>query len=172
MIDNRFVQRHHIVVLLLGIQAGCAVQSRSINNRELQLIVAGFQFDKQVQYLVDDFGRACSRTVDFVHDNDRCQVMLQRFAKHEFGLRHAAFVGINNKQYTVDHFHNPFHFSAKVGVSRGIHDVDQVILVRNGRILRQNGNPAFPFQIIRVHSPFLYGLVFPENPGLLQQFVD
>ncbi|MNC08308.1 hypothetical protein D3C75_558890 [compost metagenome] len=131
MLGNCLIEGKHVVILLLRVHAGCAVQCGSIHNREFQLIITGFQLNEQIQDFIDNFLRTGCRTVNLVHHNDRRQVLLQRFAQNEFRLRHAAFISIYNQQYTVNHLHDPFHFTAEVGVSRGIYNVDQELFIGN-----------------------------------------
>ncbi|MNN31155.1 hypothetical protein D3C81_1448300 [compost metagenome] len=163
MFNNGLIHRLHVIILLLSIQARGTVQCRCIYNREFQLLIICFQFNKQIQHFIDNFSWSCCRTVDFIYDNNRSQVALKSFTKYKLGLRHTAFISIYNEKHTVNHFHNTFYFTAKVGMSWCINDINQIVFIRNSCVLSQNRNPALPFQIIRIHRTFLYGFMFSEN---------
>ena len=78
-----------------------------------------------------------------------------------------------NQQYdTVDHAQYTFHFATKIGVSRGIYDVDMVAFVFDGGIFSENGNAALFFKIVAVHDAFFDLLVGTECAGLTQQLVN
>jgi len=53
-----------------------------------------------------------------------------------------------------------------------IDDIDAPVLPANRRVLRQNRNAAFAFQIIRIHDPIGHDGPLIECAGLLQQPVD
>src|SRR5690606_20332043 len=97
VLDDRLEQSFHIVVLLLRIQAGRAIQRGCIYDWKVQLLVTSFQFNKQIQYFIDNFRWSSVRAVDLIDDDDRSQPVVQRFAKNEFRLRHAALERINDQ---------------------------------------------------------------------------
>ena len=87
------------------------------------------------------------------------------------GLGHGAFGGVHQQNDAVDHFQNALHLAAEIGVTRGVHDVDLVVLIMHGSVLCQNGDAALPLQIAGVHDPLHSGLIFPVNTALLEHFV-
>lgn len=161
----------HVAVLLLWRQARRPVQSRCIDHREIELFVIRLELDEQFEHFVNNFMRPGIRAIDLVDDNDRRQIMLQRFAEHELRLRHAAFEGIDDEQDPVDHFHNALHFSAEIGVTRSIHDINQVIFIRNRGVFGQNRNAPFTLQIVRVHDAFLHHFIVAVCAGLLEKLI-
>ncbi len=111
------------------------------------------------------------RAVDFVDNHNDLVPQLQRFLQHKAGLRHGAFRRVYQQQNAVDHFENALHLAAKVGVTRGVYDIDFGVFITNGGVFRQNSNAALPLQISRVHNAIHNRLIFPINTALLQHFV-
>ncbi|CDN41630.1 hypothetical protein BN871_AI_01410 [Paenibacillus sp. P22] len=172
MLDDRFVHGFHVLVLLIQGHAGCAHESGSVHDRKFKLLVIGAKLDEEVENLVHDSLGSRVRTVDLVQDDDRGQVVLESFAQNELRLRHAAFESVHDEQNAVDHLHDALHFAAEVGVPGSIDDVDEVVLIVDRGVFRQNRNAALPLQIVGVHRPFMDDFVVAERSGLLQQLVD
>src|SRR3546814_13578855 len=63
------------------------------------------------------------------------------------------------------------HFTAEVGVARGVDDVDAVVLPANGGVLGQDGNAALALLIVGIHDAFDVAGAFAERAGLLQQTI-
>jgi hypothetical protein len=57
-------------------------------------------------------------------------------------------------------------------VARGVDDVDVVVAVHDGGVLRQDGDPAFLFQVVGVHYALVNRLVVAEGAGLFEELVD
>ena len=91
--------------------------------------------------------------------------------QHEFGLGHDPLKGVHQKDGSVHHFQDPLYFTAEVRVSRGVHDIDLYIFVKNGGILAQNRDAAFSLNVIAVHHPLLDLLVLTKDAALLQKLV-
>ena len=170
--QNGLEQRAHVAALVVLIQFGKAGQAGSIDDREVQLLVGCTQVVEQFECLVDNPAWTGRRFVDFVDDNDRFQTQSQGFFGHETGLRHRAFLCVNQQYDAVNHAQYTFHFATKIGVSRGIYDVDVVAFVFDGGIFSENGNAAFFFKIVAVHDAFFNLLVGTECTGLAQQLVN
>ena len=171
VLQDRIEHRLHVAAAHVFGQAGIAVQARSVNDREIELLVGRTQLVEQFERLVDGPVRARAWTVDLVDDNDRLQTQCQRFTRDETGLRHRAFLCIDQQQNRVDHRQNTFHFAAEVGVAWGVDDVDVGAFVLNSAVLRQNRNAALLFQVVRVHDSGVDRLVFTEGAGLAQQLI-
>jgi len=122
--------------------------------------------------MVDHPIRSRTITVDLIDHNDGLQPQSQRLLGYEARLRHGPFDGIDKQQDTINHAKHALHFTAKVRVTRCIHDVDVHALVINGQILGQNRDTPFLFEIVRVHDAFDNVLVRRKTPCLLQQLVD
>src|SRR5690606_22044634 len=165
VVDDGLEQGVHVVVHLLVIHAGDAVQGRGVDDREVQLLVGGTEVVEQVEDLVDDPVRTRARTVDLVDHDDRTQAGLERLLGHETGLRHRAVLGVDYQQHGVDHAHHTFHFTAEVGVSGGVDDVDVVVAPLQRRVLGENGNAALFFLVVGVHDALVFRFFAVEGAG-------
>ena len=107
-----------------GVQACGALTAAAEQHGAVQLLVGSAQIHQQVQHLVDDFLDAGVGAVDLVDGDHQAQVLLQSLLQHETGLGHAALGSVHQQQHAVDHLQHALHLAAKVGVARGIDDVD------------------------------------------------
>ena len=57
-------------------------------------------------------------------------------------------------------------------MARGVDDVDLDTVVHDRAVLRVNGDPAFPFQIVGVHHAVDDLLVVAEDVALIEESVD
>src|SRR5450759_338308 len=73
---------------IVEVHSRFAVTARSIDNREVQLLFGGVEFDEQVEGLVNDFLDTGILPVDLVDNNDRPEIELESFLKDEPCLRH------------------------------------------------------------------------------------
>ncbi len=112
------------------------------------------------------------RTVDLVDRNDRTQANFQRLANNELRLWHWTFSSVNENDSAVNHRKNTLNFAAEVGVARRVDDVDTRVFPDNRSGLRENGDPAFLFDVVGIHHAFCNALVVAERAGLLQEFID
>ena len=71
--------------------------------------------------------------VDLVDHHDGAQAVAEGFAQHEFGLRHWAFLGVNNEQAAVGHAQRTLNFTGEIGVAGSVDNVDLVVTVGNSR---------------------------------------
>ena len=148
-----------------------ALSGNSVKNWEVQLIVVSFQIHEQLVYFVHNFVDSRVLLVDFVDEQNRVQSLLQRLVQHETGLRHRTFAGVYQKDNGIYGFHDTFYLGAEVRVSRGVHDVDFVILVHDGTVLGINGNSTFSFDGIAVHDAIHHLLVVSKYVRLRQKCV-
>ncbi len=111
------------------------------------------------------------RAVNLVDDHNHLVTQFQCAGEHKAGLRHGAFRRIHQKDNTVDHLQDTFHFAAEVRVARCIYYVNFGIAIDNGRILGHDRDSALPLQVSGVHNTVYNLLIFPVNTGLLQQFI-
>ena len=142
-------------------------RARIVRWQRSSLAGVGLQVEDLRQHLLG----AGVLTVDLVDHHDHRVAERQRLAEHEARLRHRAFGGVDEQDHAVDHRQHALHFTAEVGVARGVDDVDVRAFVLNRAILRQNRDAAFLFQVVRVHDPGIDLLVFAEGAGLPQQLV-
>ena len=170
--QNYFEQRLQRIAFLVHGQFGNTVTGGSQNNRELQLIFICIQLNEQVQNFVNNFINTLVRAVNLVDYNNRFQVLFQCFTQYVFGLRHRAFISINQQQYAVNHGQYAFNLAAEVSMARGVQNVDFYAVVHNSGVFRQNGDTTFTFQSIGVHNTFFNALVSTENAALLQHSIN
>ena len=171
--QDQVEQRLHALVLrTLGALGHPALLGRPVQDREVELLLAGVERREQVEHLVDDFGRARVGTVDLVDDDDRLQADLERLGDHEFGLRQRAFGGVDQHQRAVHHVQDALDLTAEIGVAGGVDDVDAGVLPLHRGRLGQNGDAALALQIVGVHGAIRHLLVLAERTGLLEELVD
>jgi hypothetical protein len=125
MAEDEVVHRGEALVLRTGrIMRHPALLARTVEDREIELLVAGVERGKEIEDLVDDFGDAGVGLVDLVDRHDRAQAELQRLGDHELGLRHRAFGRIDQHDGRVDHVQDALDLAAEIGVAGGVDDVD------------------------------------------------
>jgi hypothetical protein len=90
--------------------------------------------------------------------------------KHKLGLRHGAFLGVDDQQAAVGHVEGALHLARKVGVAGGVDDVDLVAVVVDRDGFGRDGNPALALEVAGVEDGGLLhlGLVVAEGVGLLK----
>ena len=96
----------------------------------------------------------------------------QRLLSHKAGLRHGAFLRVDQQHHAVDHAQGAFHFTAKVGVAGGVHNVDVRALPGHGAIFGQDGDATLFFNRVVVHHGVNDFFVLCKGAGLAQQLVD
>src|SRR2546423_7021734 len=99
-------------------------------------------------------------------------MILQRFAQNKTRLRLRSIVSVDHEEDAIDHFHNPFDFTAEVGMAGRIYNVDTVAIPLKRGILRANGDTFFALEIHRIHHALLDLLISAKRSGLAQELVD
>ena len=135
MLENCIKERSHITLTNVGVERRIAVLGRSVNNRELNLILVCAKLDKEVEYLVDNLGRSCTGAVDFIDNNKNLFLEIKSFFKNKSCLRHAALEGVNKEQNSVNHGEDSLNLAAEIGMTRGVDNIYFSVLVMNCRIL-------------------------------------
>src|SRR5690606_19010833 len=105
---------------------------------------------------------AAVRFVYLIYNNYRFKAKGQSFAKYKTSLWHGAFKGIYQQQHAVGHFQYTFYFTAKVGVTRSINNIDFHSLIHHRYVLGKNCDSPFAFQVVIVQYELSAGLVIPE----------
>jgi hypothetical protein len=121
---------------------------------KVKLLVAGAEVGEQVEDLVQRAVGFGIGLVDLVQDDDGPQTQGKRLGQHELGLRHRAFGGVDQQADAVDHRQDPLHLATKVGVAGGVDDVDPGAVPFDRGRLGEDGDPAFAFDVVRIHRPF------------------
>ena len=156
---------------MIGLPAHYALQRRTVENREIELLVAGTQFVKQVKHLVDHPVGPRSLSINLVHHHNRVQTLIESFLRDEAGLGHRPFHGIHQQQDRVNHGQDPLDLSTEVGMTRRIDDVDAIPFPVDGGVFRQNRDAPLTLLIVRVHDPLHFFTPRLQRAGLLEQFV-
>ena len=149
-----------------------AVAGGAVHEGGFKLFVRSAQLQEQFQHLVMHGGGIGVRTVDLVNHHDRHQSFLESLAKHEARLGLRPFKSIHHQKNAVHHLHHAFYFTAEIGMSRSINDVDGVSVPEDGSVLRLDRDAFFTFQIHGIHGAFLHGLVGPVGAARLQKLVN
>ena len=171
IVQNGLEQRFQIAADLLGVVAADAVPGGAEQHGRIQLIVGGIQIHQQLQHLVDDLIHPLVGPVNLVDHHNDPMAQFQGPGEHESSLGHGALGGVHQQDDAVDHLQDALHLAAKVGVARGVHNVDLGVPVGDGGILGHNGDTALPLQIVGVHDPVHHFLILPIDAALLQHGV-
>jgi hypothetical protein len=126
---------------------GHTVARDGIEDRELNLFVAGVEIDKQFVDLVDYFFGPRILAIDFIDHGDCGQPRLQSFAQDESRLRQASFGGVDQEHYAVNHLQNALDLAAEVGVAGRIDDIDFVIAVTHGSVFGHDRDAALTLKV-------------------------
>ena len=172
VLEDSLEHRAHVGRRRLEFGLGVAVDRRGVDDREVELLVAGAELVEEVEGLVDDPVRARTVAVNLVDHHDRLEAQGQRLLGHEAGLRHRAFDSIDEKQHAVDHAQHALDLATEVSVPRGVDDVDVHTLVIDRQVLGQDGDAPLLFEVVRIHHALGDVLVRGEGAGLLQELVD
>src|SRR6266699_7096743 len=141
MLNNGLETRSHVFVLILQFTHGKTIPGAGVDDRKIELLIARFQFDEEIKHQVERFARFRVLSVDLVNDDDGLETILQRLAQNETSLRLRTIVSVHYQQNAIDHFHDPFNFTAEVGVTGRVYDVDTITVPLKRRVLRPNGDP-------------------------------
>ena len=101
---------------------------RRVDDREVERVLVVLvveQVEEQLVRLLDDLGDPRVGPVDLVDDEDDGELLLERLAKHEAGLRQRALRRVDEQHDAVDHGQPALDLAAEVGVAGGVDDVDR-----------------------------------------------
>ena len=170
--DDRFEQRAEIILEGVRRQAGASVPGDRIDDRELELIGIGGEFEEEILGERNDFVRTSRRAIELVHDHDRTQTKRQRLLQHRAGLRHRPLDRIDEQEAAIGHVEDALDLTAEVSVTGGVDDVDLVAAVGDRRVLGEHGDTALAFEIVGIHDQVAGGVGIAEHVRLLEQTVD
>ena len=171
MLHDRFKQRSKIVGRILQLVLRDSGARIGIDDRKLQLILAGIEIDKQIVEFVENFLNAGIRPVDLVDDGDDGQLGLQRLHQNVPRLRQRPFAGVHQQQHAVDDLQRAFDFAAEVAVAGSVDDVDLYAAVADAGVLGEDRDTALALEVIGVHDPLGDVFVGTEDPALAQHRV-
>ena len=175
VVDDHVEQRIHVHVAVLGVMTGKAVDAAGIDDvlhGKLELVVGSAQVGHEVQAVVVCLLGVSARTVDLVDDNHDLEAGVDSVTQHETGLGHGALKGIDQQQGAVGHTQHALDLAAKVGVARGVDDVDLNVLVLDRDVLGENRNAALALLVVRIQDAVLDLLVGTEGVRGTQELVD
>ena len=172
VLEDGIEQGLEIGALHLGRIARGAVSAGAEEHRGIELLVGGIQIHEKLENLVHDLVDALVGAVDLVEHHNNAVAELERAAQDEAGLGHGALRRVHQQDDAVDHLEDTLHFAAKVGVARGVDDVDLGVAVPDGGVLGHDGDAALALEIARVHDPVHDLLIIPVDAGLLEHFID
>ena len=135
-------KRRQVRALFVGAVGRDTAPRRAEERGRFELLFRRVEIEKKLEDLVDDLVDARVRAVDLVHDNDDLVPELQRLLQHEARLRHGALGRVDQQQNAVDHLQNTLDLTGEVGVARGVDNVDLVVFIVYGGVLRQNRDAA------------------------------
>ena len=162
MVDNRVEQGHEVARGVVSRQAGPALAGTRVEHREHDLLFVSVEVQEELFDFVDHFGDAGVGTVNLVDDENNRQALFQRLAQNEASLGERAFGGVDEEHHAVDHRKTALNFATKVGVTRGVDDVDGHVVETNGRVLGEDGDALLTLEVARVHNALRYLLVFAK----------
>ena len=176
VLQNGVEQGRHVGTPLLArstlLQAGPAVDARSVDHRKIQLLIGGAQLVEQIEGGVDHLVAIGTGFVDLIHHHDGLEAQGQRLLGHEAGLRHRAFLGVDQQHHAIHHGQRTFHFPTEVRVARGVDDVDVGAFPAHGTVLGQDGDATLALDGVVVHHGVDDFFVFGKGARLTQQLID
>ena len=122
--------------------------------------------------LLLDLRRPRVGAVDLVDQDDRPLAALERLLQDEARLGQRPLGGVDEQEHALDHRQDPLDLRAEVPVARRVDDVDDDVLVVDGRVLGEDRDPPLLLELARVHDELVHVLADAERPALLEQRVD
>ena len=175
VVDDHVEQRVHVHVAVVGVKAGKAIHGAGVDHvlhGELELVVGGTQVGHEVQAVVVGLLGVGARTIDLVDDDHDLEAGVDSVTQHETGLGHGALKSVDQQQGAVGHTQHALDLAAKVGVARGVDDVDLDVLVLDRDVLGENRDAALALLVVRVQDAVLDLLVGTEGVRGTQELVD
>src|SRR5690554_1511751 len=172
VLHDRFEKRTHVGGLVFELLLGVTGQTRGVNHREVQLLIVGLQIAEEIEDHVEHRVGTCVGAVNLVDDHNRLKSQFERLAQHELRLWHRALKRVDQKQHRVDKFEHTLHFTAEVGVTRGVDDVDTVAFPVDSRAFGHDGNATLFLKIVGVHRALSQLTVAGHGSALLEKLVD
>ena len=171
IIEYGFKKRLEVRTQIFGVVGADAPAGGAEKHGAVQLLVGGIQINEQIAAFVDDLVNPLVGPVNLVDNHDHPVAQLQGLGQDKAGLGHGALGGVHQKDDAVDHFQNPLHLAAKVGVAWGVHNVDLGVAVLDGGVFGQNGDAPLSLQITGVHDAVHDFLILPVDAALLEHLV-
>ena len=172
VLEDRVEEGPEIARLRLGIPRDVPEPAGAVEDLELEVMLLGREREEEVVDLLLDLLRARVGAVDLVDQHDRPLAALERLLQDEPRLRQRALRGVDQEQHAFDHRQDALDLGAEVPVARRVDDVDDHVLVVDGRVLGEDRDASLLLELARVHDEIVDVLSDAEGPALLEQRVD
>ncbi len=149
-----------------------AAEAGGVADGEVELFIVGAEFDEEVKGEVEGAVGVGVGAVDLVEDDDGAQADLEGLGEDKTGLGHRPFLGVDEEEDAVDKAEDALDFSGKVGVARGVDNINFVIFKENTSMFGKDGDPALFFLVVAVHDPFRNFFIVAEDVGLFEEAVE
>ena len=138
---------------------------------EVSLLFAGSEFDKGVEIsLRTSSGRQSGRSILLITTIGR--ILLANASSERTWSAELAFKGVDEHKGTVGHLKRTLDLATKVGVTRGINNVDFGGAIIDSDVLREDGDPSLSLKVIRVENTIAEKLAGPELSGLFEHGIN
>ena len=152
LVDDCVEQRGNATRRLLPLVRHPALLGRTVNRLVIKLFLRSVEREHQVENLLIDHLGAAVGFIDFVDHHDRFLAQRESLLQYESCLWHCALEGVDQQQHAVAHIQHALDLTAKVGVARGVDDIDFVIFVDYRHIFREDRDTTFALQIVIVED--------------------
>ena len=144
--------KHGIDVVggLAPVEAHPVLLCRAIYCGEIKLLLGGIEVEHQVEHHLLHLIGTTVGLIHLIYHHNGFQSHLNGFLKHKSRLWHRTLKGVNEQQAAICHIEHSLHLASKVGVSRGVYNIDFISVVVYRNILREDCDSTLSFQIIVV----------------------
>ena len=170
--DNQVKEGLKILSLCGQVAFGYPGSGVGVHHGKRKLVVRGIEIDEEIIDGIQHGRDPGVPSVDFVNADNRGQPGFQGFLQNKSRLGQRPFRGVHQEHHPIDHGQRALDLAAEIRMTRRIDKIDFHAVIRERRVLGQNGNAAFPFQRKRVHHPLCYLFVVPKGAALFEQGVN
>ena len=170
--EDRVEQRPQIARLGVGIPRDVAQPAGAVEDLELEVVLFGREREEEIVDFLLDLLRPRVGAVDLVDEHDRPLAAFEGLLQDEPRLRQRTLGGVDEEQHSFDHRQDALDLGTEVPVARRVHDVDDDVLVVDGRVLGEDRDASLLLELARVHDELVDVLADAERPALLEQRVD
>jgi hypothetical protein len=135
-------------------------------------VLVGIKVKKELVDLVKNFFGTSVATVDLVENDNGGQPSGEGLRQHVSGLWERPFSGVDEEDDTVHHCQRPFYLATKIGMARGVDEIDVDPVPVHGGSLSKNRDSAFALLIVGVHDSVDDGGVVTKRTGGSEERID
>ena len=172
VLEDRVEEGPQIARLRVGIPRDVAQPAGAVEDLELEVVLFGREREEEIVDFLLDLLRPRVGAVDLVDQHDRPLAAFEGLLQDEPRLRQRAFGGVDEEEHSFDHRQDALDLGTEVPVARRVHDVDDDVLVVDGRVLGEDRDASLLLELARVHDEIVDVLPDAERPALLEQRVD